>query len=134
MASDLFGADDNRGVPPILGPEYFADSEPDQESERTATPVADTESEPSVVYLPCQRPMRSGERDSTLQLRRTDQGEFALPVFTSVDNLVTCCGEQQAWISINTTDLDGIAAQAGADGIAVDTPMPGDEQQSEEHS
>lgn len=88
----------------------------------------------TVVYLPVAAPMGEGQQNATVQLRHTDAGELALPVFSDLGTLVANCGEDQAWISVTTAALDDIVTQSGADSVAVDAPMPDSDQDEGEHA
>lgn len=115
---------------PDREPDAPAVIEPGSFSEDDDQAPADDESQPgaTVVYLPVAAPMGEGQQNATVQLRHTDAGELALPVFSSLDTLVANCGEDQAWISVTTAALDDIVAQSGAYSVAVDAPMPDSEQ------
>ncbi|WP_169336092.1 SAV_915 family protein [Actinopolyspora halophila] len=106
----------------MLEPGHFSEAEDDEPAEPSPSP--------EVVYLPCQRVMHSGEHSSTVELRRTDHDELALPVFTSLERLVACCGGNQAWVSVESSSIDDIVARSGADAVAVDQMMPGTEEEN----
>lgn len=48
---------------------------------------------PPVIYVPC-LPLNSGNGKLSVDLRQTHKGELALLVYSALDRLVTCCGEQ----------------------------------------
>lgn len=49
---------------------------------------------PPVVYVPCECPP-SGDGNITIDLRQTREGQLALLVYSALDRLVMCCGDQQ---------------------------------------
>lgn len=116
--SSAFGADEYwRAAPPVWGPDDVHEPE---ESE-----VSDPQSvQPNIpVFVPAaSEPDEDGHAE--IQLRRTDAGELALPVFTSVQTLVACCGEDQAWVSFYAESLPDLLSATGADGIAEDVELP----------
>lgn len=100
-----------------MGPEHVGDAEAADAVEGEETTAAQP------VFIPtADMPDEQGEAE--IQLRRTDQDELALPVFTSVANLVACCGEGQAWVVFRAETLPELVAATGATGIAQDQELP----------
>lgn len=116
--SSAFSADEHSyASPAVWGAENGY--EPDKSEEPGVQPA---QSKPTVFIPAASEPDEYGHAE--IQLRRTDEGELALPVFTSVENLVTCCGEDQAWVAFSPLSLSDLLAATGADGIAQDVELP----------
>ncbi len=77
---------------------------------------------PPVVYVPCSADIRGG--DLTVDLRPTRDGRIALLVYSALDRLVHCCGPNQPWVVMPTTDLDTIAKRTRFDLILLDLEIP----------
>lgn len=118
-AFDAHGID---AAPSVIGPEVVGDEDVDEPAEDEQQPGS------TIVYLPVAAPMGSDQHNVTVQLRATDADELTLPVFRDLETLIACCGQDQAWISVATGDLDDIVAQTGADTVVVDAVVPGHEQ------
>lgn len=116
--SSAFGADEHwRASPAVWRPEDV--DEPDE----SETPDAQRVDPNAPVFVPAaSKPDEDGHAE--IQLRRTDEDELALPVFTSVEVLVTCCGEDQAWVAFYVGSLPDLVAATGANGIAEDVELP----------
>lgn len=78
---------------------------------------------PPVVYVPCS-PLRPGDDQLSVDLRRTRDGRLALLVYSALDRLVDCCGDQQAWTLVPAGDLDRIQAETGFELIFLDLEIP----------
>lgn len=115
--SSAFGADEyRRAAPPVWGPDDV------HEPEESEVPDAQPDQPHVPVFVPAaSEPDEDGHAE--IQLRRTDAGELALPVFTSVQTLVTCCGEDQAWVAFYAESLPDLLSATGADAIAQDVDL-----------
>lgn len=89
-------------------------------------------SDSGAVFIPSE-PMTPEDQQANLELRETTEGALALVSFTSLEQLVEGCGEQQAWISIPEAEVQQLAAQVGAQVILQDVPLP-DQQRKDGHS
>jgi hypothetical protein len=78
---------------------------------------------PPYVYVPCS-PIRPGDTDLTVDLRRTRTGQVALLVYSALDRLVDCCGEAQAWTVFPATELEKIQEATGFELILLDVRIP----------
>ncbi|MGW0890461.1 SAV_915 family protein [Saccharopolyspora sp. NPDC002578] len=115
--SSAFGADGHSyASPPVWGAENV--NEPEESEDPGGQPVRSN----VPVFVPTgSEPDEDGHAE--IQLRRTDEDELALPVFTSVEMLVTCCGEDQPWVAFSAESLPDLLAATGADGIAQDVEL-----------
>ncbi len=119
--SSAFGADEYwRASPPVWGSEDVSkqdesEFDPDRQHAQPNVPV----------FIPSAS-APDGDGHAEIQLRRTNEGELALPVFTSAQTLVACCGEDQPWVAFYAESLPDLVAATGADGIAQDAEMPRD--------
>lgn len=80
---------------------------------------------PPFVYVPC-APVRPGEEDLTVDLRRTREGQLALLAYTALDRLVDCCGPDQPWAVMPTADLENVRRATGFDIVVFDVEIPAD--------
>jgi len=71
MSPSAFSADDEPAAPAVFGAEY----------------VVKDEEEPAVVYVPSERVLK-GDKEATLELRRTEDGRIAIPCYQTLDALV----------------------------------------------
>lgn len=78
---------------------------------------------PPVVYVPCEHPPGDGG-ELSVDLRRTREGRTALLVYSALDRLVTCCGEEQAWVVLPTAELEQVRRHAPFDMILLDLEIP----------
>lgn len=85
--------------------------------------VADKITFPPVVYVPCS-PVSPGDEDLSVDLRQTRDGQLALLVYSALDRLVTCCGEQQPWVVLPAADLEKIREKTNFELILLDIEIP----------
>lgn len=85
--------------------------------------VADKITFPPVVYVPCS-PLNPADDELSVDLRRTRDGKLALLVYSALDRLVTCCGEQQPWVVLPTANLEKIRENADFELILLDIEIP----------
>jgi hypothetical protein len=78
---------------------------------------------PPVVYVPC-APLASSDDQLAVDLRRTRDGRLALLVYSALDRLVSCCGDQQAWTVLPSTDLEKVQSETGFELIFLDLEIP----------
>jgi hypothetical protein len=78
---------------------------------------------PPVVYVPCS-PLRNGGDQLSVDLRTTKDGRLALLVYSALDRLVDCCGDQQAWAVMPATDLERVRLETGYELILLDLEIP----------
>lgn len=112
--SDPWGlaAVDARAAPPVLG------TEPD------AAEVGTAAQRSRVVLVPCREPIADGAQTARVEVRSTTDGHTVLPIYSSTDTLVACCGEHQPWIAVRFGDVGAIAEQAGAQVVLEDAELP----------
>lgn len=78
---------------------------------------------PPVVYVPCESPTPEGG-DLTIDFRQGRDGQVVLLVYSALDRLVRCSGEQQAWVVMPTARLDSVAQHMPIDMIVFDVEVP----------
>jgi hypothetical protein len=79
-----------------------------------------------VVYVPAQR-FAPGSDTASPELRLLDDGRTALLVFSSLDLLVSGCGQAQPWIKVRLASPDALkelARLAGANVVLRDVEVP----------
>lgn len=85
--------------------------------------VTDKISFPPVVYVPCS-PLDPGDEELSVDLRQTRDGQLALLVYSALDRLVTCCGEQQPWVALPAANLEQIREKTNFELILLDLEIP----------
>jgi hypothetical protein len=76
---------------------------------------------PPVVYLPCES---FGEEELDVTAHETQDGRFALLVYSALDRLIACCGPHQPWVLMPTKNLDRIGEHVHFDLILFDIEIP----------
>ncbi|MFD9894553.1 SAV_915 family protein [Amycolatopsis sp. NPDC058986] len=78
---------------------------------------------PPALYLPTSETSED-HSGASIELRKTPDGRTALVAFTSLDQLVSCCGEHQPWARVATDYLPSIHQARPYDVIVLDSPLP----------
>lgn len=86
------------------------------------------EPEPAVleaapVYLPAQRVVRPDEQ-APIEVRAMEDGARALLAYSTLDQLISCCGGHQPWAKIRGGDVHDIQRQCEADIVLWDHALP----------
>ena len=76
----------------------------------------------ALVYVPCTA-RDSGRSEIQIALKPLEDGRLAMLVFTSLDLLVTGCGEQQPWVALPESALEDTFRSSAADVVAVDAGL-----------
>ncbi|MFP5219888.1 MAG: SAV_915 family protein [Actinomycetes bacterium] len=76
----------------------------------------------AVVYLPSER-VRPGDETAQLVLRDVPGDGVVLPAYSSLEALVRCCGDNQAWVALTVERTDALAAGLGVVAVVLDTPF-----------
>jgi hypothetical protein len=74
---------------------------------------------PATVYVPSAR-VRPGDDEVQLVLRRLADGSVVLPAYSSLDELVRCCGEDQPWVALPAGVVEVVPEQVGARAVVLD--------------
>lgn len=80
-----------------------------------------------VVYVPSERVEGTVRPDTKVQLRYLEDGQLALPVFASLDQLIADCGDGQPWIAIPAEHVDLFRQIVGADLAVLDPVLPAEQ-------
>lgn len=83
----------------------------------------DFEGTAATVFIPSLRVVAGTDR-CWPELRRLVDGRLALPVYTSVGDLVEACGPDQPWVAVPVESLERLREQAVVDTIAVNMSIP----------
>ncbi|KSZ58134.1 hypothetical protein Z045_13075 [Rhodococcus pyridinivorans KG-16] len=75
-----------------------------------------------VLYVPIRRRDSSGQ--VRLEMRTLPDGRLALPAYTSLEELVRCCGTQQPWMGVDNTGLQEVHRTTGYDVVLLDGRQP----------
>lgn len=86
---------------------------------------------PDVVYVPTERVLR-GATEVTVELRRLEDGRTAVVAYTSLESLVSNCGDLQPWASLASDKVGEIQEQSGAEVVLWDVALPDDERKDSE--
>lgn len=94
----------------------------DQQSNGSGPAVLDPEESwhlPAQVFVPA----RPGP---ILDVRELDDGRPALPVYSSIERLVTCCGHGQPWMLVSAAVLPELQRSGAFEVVVLDAPVPRD--------
>jgi hypothetical protein len=76
---------------------------------------------PEIVFVPARPDARPGcEPEVIFEVREVSDGGRALPVFTTVERLVSALGPRQPWIALPLREVEQIMAGAGVHRVALD--------------
>jgi hypothetical protein len=75
---------------------------------------------PELAYVPA----TVVAEEVAFELRRTAEGGLALPAYSTLDDLVRCCGPHQRWVSVRTEGVAECARACGADVVLWDVALP----------
>ena len=78
---------------------------------------------PPVVYVPCS-PLTNGAEDLIVDLRPTRDGRLALLVYSALDRLVDCCGDEQPWVVMPTVSLEKVRQETHFELLLLDVEIP----------
>jgi hypothetical protein len=84
---------------------------------------AETVCFPPVVYVPCAL-LDAGDDSLTVDLRPTRDGRLALLVYSALDRLVNCCGDEQPWAVMPTVSLEKIRTETNFELLLLDVEIP----------
>ncbi|MFC5061944.1 SAV_915 family protein [Actinomycetospora atypica] len=62
--------------------------------------------------------------EAVCELRRSTDGQLALPVYDTVEDLVACCGRAQPWMAVRTDRVAELADATGADLVVPGLELP----------
>lgn len=77
-----------------------------------------------VVYVPSERVDGGVGPDTKVQLRYLEDGLLALPLFSSLEQLIADCGEGQPWVAVPAERVEEFRHIVGADLAVLDPVMP----------
>jgi hypothetical protein len=83
-----------------------------------------------VVYVPSDRIEGGVKPDTKLHLRYLEDGQLVLPMFSSLDQLITNCGEGQPWVAIPAEQVEDFRHIVGADLAVLDPEIPAEQEHS----
>ncbi|MCK0091249.1 SseB family protein [Rhodococcus sp. F64268] len=75
-----------------------------------------------ILYVPTRRRDKSGQ--VRLEMRTLPDGQLALPAYTSLQELVRCCGPRQPWMGVDSAGLQEIHRTTGYDVVLLDAAQP----------
>lgn len=75
-----------------------------------------------ILYVPTRRRDKSGQ--VRLEMRTLPDGRLALPAYTSLQELVRCCGPRQPWMGVDSAGLQEIHRTTGYDVVLLDARQP----------
>lgn len=100
--------DEPQAAPAVFGSEYSG---------------LETEDAVRNVYLPCRR-VGPRDREAQVELRRADDERLVMLAFTSLEELVRGCGEDQPWIEVAVDRVSQVQRDTGADAVLWDLELP----------
>lgn len=75
-----------------------------------------------ILFVPTRR--RGSAEDVLLEMRTLSDGRLALPAYTSLPELIRCCGPRQAWMGVDSAGLREIHRTTGYDLVLLDGKQP----------
>ncbi|QUH03934.1 hypothetical protein HUO13_26740 [Saccharopolyspora erythraea] len=78
---------------------------------------------PAFVYLPCTTHVQD-PADAVVEFRRVADDRLALMTYSSLDQLKSCCGDQQPWLGVPTSVLEHLHQAQPYDLVLVDVVIP----------
>lgn len=81
---------------------------------------------PDQVYVPVAA-AQPDQAETGFELRRLDDDRTALAVYSSLDQLVECCGAGQPWYLLHRTGALYLRDRLAADLLILDLPIPRDQ-------
>jgi hypothetical protein len=78
---------------------------------------------PPMVYVPCSQADVSDD-SLNVDLRPTRDGRLALLVYSALDRLVDCCGDEQPWVVMPTANLEKVRLETNFELILLDVVIP----------
>lgn len=97
-------------APSVIGAEHMAPTDGDEEL-------------PEQVFLPAER-ITDPNQPVTLELRALTDGTTAMLAYTSLESLVTGCGEGQPWIAVEGHSVEDLQQRSAADVVLWDAAVP----------
>ncbi|MEU6131119.1 SAV_915 family protein [Saccharopolyspora sp. NPDC047091] len=104
-------------APAVFGAEQLPDDAEDDQPPRQA-------------FLPAER-ITDRNQPVTLELRALTDGTTAMLAFTTLEALVTGCGEAQPWIAVEETSVPDLQRRCGAGQILWDVSVPTEQRRDE---
>ncbi|MFR9730805.1 SAV_915 family protein [Saccharopolyspora sp. MS10] len=95
-----------------------------------AAPLDDEDQPPAQVFLPAER-ITNRNQPVTLELRRLADGTTAMLAFTTLEALVSGCGDTQPWIAVEGGSIPDLQRRCGADQVVWDAAVPADQRHGE---
>jgi hypothetical protein len=87
------------------------------------THTPEPEGAQGVVFV-ASKPLNPGDREVTLELRPTNDGQLAIMAFSSLETLVAGAGPQQPWIAVPPDKVEELISRSNADGVLLDMVIP----------
>ncbi|SEB45678.1 hypothetical protein SAMN04489727_1902 [Amycolatopsis tolypomycina] len=79
--------------------------------------------EAAPVYLPAQRVVRP-DQQAPVETRALADGTRAVLAYSTLEQLIACCGEHQPWAQVRGRDMHDIQQQCEADVVLWDHALP----------
>ena len=89
---------------------------------RTGGTTESGDSMSDVLYVPIRRRDSSGQ--VRLEMRTLSDDRLALPAYTSLEELVRCCGPRQPWMGVDGRGLQEVHRTTGYDVVLLDGRQP----------
>ncbi|TDC93062.1 SAV_915 family protein [Actinomadura sp. 7K507] len=76
------------------------------------------------AFVPTEVELSPGDENAMVKLVNTVDGELATLAYSSLEDLVRCCGEKQPWVAFRTENIDELPGVAGADVLLWNEELP----------
>jgi hypothetical protein len=78
---------------------------------------------PPILYIPCAEHVQDPD-DLRVSYQTTKDGRVALLVYSALDRLITCCGDDQPWFTLPTANLQTLYDVQAFDLVLLDLMVP----------
>ena len=79
-----------------------------------------------LAYVPTESQLSHGDESVMVKLIATGEGEVLALAYSSVEELVRCCGFEQPWVAFEVDKIDALPGVTGADALVWNEELPPD--------
>jgi hypothetical protein len=77
-----------------------------------------------LAYVPTEVELSPGDENATLKLATTTDGELVALAYSSLEELVRCCGDRHPWVAFQAERINALPGVAGADVLLWNEELP----------
>lgn len=109
-------------VPTDRAPDPGPPGQSDEPDEDVGGAAPRDDSAGSTVFVPT-REMQRGDSQFLVEMRHLQDGRLALLTYSSLDELVECCGDLQPWVQLPADRVEEIRGVAGAEVVVMNQAL-----------